>query len=187
MNRLKTPNFYADAAKKEWDLDNGICNYGYWQKEFESMRYVMNEMRKDAMGENLDTKNLSDVAEFVADNTIHTIEKGHKKLLGKKKHDKLVRVMSRKLPRVSKLLGVLDMKGKIDDFLKLEELFVNLFQRNDTIDNICKPKPPEKMRKDVKDFLEKFQKEPRINYDYVKPPRLNEPGFDNGNNGTIVA
>lgn len=188
MNRLKTPNYYIEAAKQEWKINKDICTYNPLQKELESSTYAAKEIFRDLTGENIDTHDALDVSQYVGNRFKDTVTTGLKTLHTKKEYEKLLEDMAKKSSKFSRFLGAWNYYSKIQDFLKLEELFVNIFQRNETIENICKPVMPKEVNDNLKLLLEKIKKDPGVKFDKVAPPRrLKAPDLDNINGRTMVA
>lgn len=187
MNRLKTPNYYIEAAKQEWNMDKDICTYNKSQRLLEGSVYISKEIFKEVTGQNLDTKNAFEVTKFSADKFRDTMTTGHKTLLKKEQYNLMMKEMVKKHPWFGKSMKRWNLVSLLMEAKTIAQIVFLNNLRNQTIKDICKPVIPKEVNDNLKLLLEKMKKDPGVKFDKVAPPRrLKTPDIDNNHGRTMI-
>lgn len=156
MNRLKTPEYYIEAAKQEWNMDKDICTYNKSQRLLEGSVYVSKEIFKEVTGQNVDTKNAFEVTKFSADKFKDTMATGHKTLFRGKQYDLMMQETVKKYRWFNKSMKLWSLVSLLVEAKTIAQIVFLNNLRNETIKDICKPVMPKEVNDNLKLLLEKI-------------------------------
>lgn len=188
MIKVKTPNYYADAARKEFSIGKDVCSYGNSERLTDRDIYFIKElatdlvqdMRDDYTLENLKKGDWRDAVKITSDKfklTVKVMEKTLKVLM---------KIPANLNPHIRILNYLLTGVETSQDMELLYKALANTQFRNKLIDEVCEQERAERNQL----FLERFnriQEEKRINYDKISPPRLKAPVMDNYSDDVMTA
>lgn len=191
MIKATTPNYYMDAARKEFSIGKDVCSYSNSEKLTDRDIYfikelvtdVVQDMQDDYTLQNLKNGDWRDAVKITSDKFKLTVKMMEKTL------KVLIKIPANLNPHIRILNYLINGAEASQDMELLYKALANTQFRNKLINDVCEQDRAVRAEREQL-FLERFnriQEEKRINYDKIAPPRLKAPVMDNYSDDVMTA